>query len=263
MTVFADQTGRQVCVQHTPMRIVSLVPSLTELLYQLGADERVAGITKFCVHPADWFRTKTRIGGTKNVHIDQVRSLSPDLVIASKEENIREQVEAIAGFAPVWVSDITCLEEALAAIRTIGRLIETPAAADELAAEIAQRFATLYPVTEPLKTAYLIWKDPYMTVGHDTFIHDMLQRCGLENVYGDKKRYPAIPGIQELAQLGCQLVLLSSEPYPFNTSHARILQQQLPQARILLADGEYFSWYGSRLLGTPAYFSQLFQSLSH
>lgn len=257
MTVYTDQAGREVCVHCTPQRIVSLVPSLTELLYHLGLEEQVTGITKFCVHPANWFRSKTRVGGTKNIHIDTLRSLSPDLVIAGKEENIKEQVEAVAAFAPVWVSDIRNLDDALDAICSIGTLTGRATKAKEIAAAITERFAALQPVQPPVKTAYLIWKDPYMTVGGDTFIHDMLTRCGFSNIYAAQARYPVIGSLHELEQLGCELVLLSSEPYPFKETQVTALQQQLPATRVQLVNGEYFSWYGSRLLEAPAYFHQL------
>ncbi len=126
-----------------PQRIVSLVPSQTELLYSLGLDDRVVGITKFCVHPEEWFRTKTRVGGTKTVHIDKVLSLAPNLVIANKEENVKEQVEAIAEKVPVWVSDINNLSDAYHMIAEIGRLTDTEEKASSLAADINRRFTKL------------------------------------------------------------------------------------------------------------------------
>jgi ABC-type Fe3+-hydroxamate transport system substrate-binding protein len=260
MPTFTDQLNRPISLPDTPRRIVSLVPSQTELLATLELDDAVVGITKFCVHPDSWFRSKTRIGGTKQVHIDRVHALQPDLIIANKEENVQEQVEELARHYPVWVSDVNDLDDALAMIRSIGAITATSAKAAAIAHTIETDFSQLAGLVPGLRTAYLIWKDPYMTVGHDTFIHHLLGRCGLQNVFGDKTRYPAI-NIEALQAAGCQLLLLSSEPYPFKQQHIDELQGYLPHTRIVLVDGEMFSWYGSRLLEAPAYFNSLLRSL--
>lgn len=261
MNLFTDQLQREVRVQNTPQRIVSLVPSLTEWLYSLGLDDAVAGITQFCVHPESWFRSKTRIGGTKRVHIEKVKALQPDLILASKEENVQEQIEALAAFAPVWVSDIHHLEEACDALQTIGNIMGRAEKARTLIAMMQQRFAALASSAQTAagsyqpKTAYLIWQNPYMTVGGDTFIHDMLQRCGLQNLFAGRSRYP-VTTLEEIQSAGCELLLLSTEPFPFKQRHAAELSAQLPGVKVALANGEMFSWYGSRLLHAPAYFAQ-------
>lgn len=263
MLSFTDQLGRTVQLDRTPQRIVSLVPSQTELLYHLGLEAEVAGITKFCVHPSTWFRTKPRVGGTKNVRLASVEELRPDLVIANKEENVKEQVEAIADNYPVWVSDVNTLEDAYAMMLQLGAITGTAAKAADLVATIQANFkqaASLPLSSQPLRTAYLIWRDPYMTVGGDTFIHHMLQRCALHNVFENSRRYPAI-SLHQLQTADCELLLLSSEPYPFKQQHIDALQQHLPHTKILLVDGELFSWYGSRLLHAPAYFNQLQQQI--
>lgn len=257
MPLFTDQTGRTVLLQAIPQRIISLVPSQTELLHYLGLEQEVAGITKFCIHPNEWFRSKTRIGGTKNVHIDIVRRLQPDLIIANKEENVKEQVKALATEFPVWVSDVNTLDDALQMIGAVGAMVGRQQQAAELISSIQTEFELLSrPVANTIRAAYLIWRSPYMTVGHDTFIHDMLVRCGFTNVYGDKQRYPAT-SIEELQRLQPQVILLSSEPYPFQQKHIDELQEHLPGAQIMLVDGEMFSWYGSRLLKVPAYFGEI------
>jgi ABC-type Fe3+-hydroxamate transport system substrate-binding protein len=236
------------------------VPSQTELLYHLGLADEVVGITKFCIHPNEWFRNKTRVGGTKTVNIEKVRALKPDLIIANKEENVKEQVEQLQQVAPVYVSDINTLEDALQMITTIGELTHTSSKAGNLTAQIENSFADLSSSvaqqSTPINTAYLIWKDPYMAAGGDTFIHDMMKRSGLNNVFANIPRYPEV-SIAQLLSANCQLLLLSSEPYPFKEKHIAELQQQLPQTKILLADGEMFSWYGSRMLQAPAYFGKL------
>lgn len=260
MPIYTDQLSRTIKVPASPQRIVSLVPSQTELLYDLGLDREVAGITKFCVHPADWFRNKQRVGGTKTVHLEVIDALQPDLIIANKEENVREQVEALARRYPVWISDVNTLPDALDMICSVGVITGRAAAASQIARRINEGFSELKPISTPVKTAYLIWRDPYMTTGHDTFIHDQLRRCGLENVFGGQTRYPAIT-IGDLQAAGCELLLLSSEPYPFREKHLVELQSILPHTTILLADGEMFSWYGSRLLQAPAYFNELLNNL--
>lgn len=259
MPTFSDQTGNAIEIRNAPKRIVSLVPSQTELLYDLGLNESVAGITKFCVHPREWFRNKAKVGGTKDVQINVVHSIQPDLVIANKEENTKEQVEEIMLRYPVWVSDVATLKDALDMIRSIGMITKTTDKAGSLVTEIEAGFTRLanrLDSREKLRTAYLIWRKPYMTAGGDTFIHSMMQFCGYKNIFEEEHRYPVIT-IEHLKQKDCQQLLLSSEPYPFKQKHVEELNEQLPDTKIRLVDGEYFSWYGSRLLHAPGYFEKL------
>jgi len=264
MPLYTDQCGRSVSITNSPQRIISLVPSQTELLYDLGLDDRVAGITKFCIHPNEWFRSKTRIGGTKTIKMDIIHHLQPDLIIANKEENVREQVEELANKYPVWVSDVNNLEDALEMIAGIGKITSTYEKAEDIARTIRNKFDALTPIlqlTAPNSTCYLIWKDPYITVGGNTFINDMLQYTGLTNIFVTLNRYPEI-SITQLQTTNPRLVLLSSEPYPFRQIHVDELKQQLPNTKILLVDGELFSWYGSRLLKAPSYFNELRQQIT-
>ena len=258
MAIYKDQAGKIITLLSTPARIISLVPSQTELLYDLGLDKKVIGITKFCVHPQQWFRNKTRIGGTKSIHIEQVKALEPDLIIANKEENVKEQVDELAALFPVWTSDISNLQQALQMISSIGEITGTSAKAQAMISMINNRFDQLSVQQPVIRTAYLIWQKPYMTIGGDTFINDMLTRCGFENVFKEQLRYPSIT-IEDIKSSNCQLLLLSSEPFPFKQNHAEELQKQLPLTKIMLADGEMFSWYGSRLLLAPAYFRSLIE----
>jgi ABC-type Fe3+-hydroxamate transport system substrate-binding protein len=238
-------------------RIVSLVPSLTELLAHLALEEETVGITKFCVHPHHWFKNKDRMGGTKDVRLNRTLDAQPDLVIASKEENVKEQVELIAQHAPVLLTDIADLQGALEAIEYIGGLCNRRVKAAEMVVEISRRFEALALQVPANKTAaYLIWKDPYMAAGGDTYINSMMQYAGFTNVFAACSRYPETD-LDELAALAPALVLLSSEPYPFGQKHLAELSAHLPHSQIRLVDGEMFSWYGSRLLLAPAYFSSL------
>ncbi|RYG21383.1 MAG: cobalamin-binding protein [Chitinophagaceae bacterium] len=247
----------------SPQRIVSLVPSQTELLHFLGLEAETVGITKFCIHPRDWWRTKTRVGGTKNVHPDVVRNLEPDLIIANKEENVQEQVAALAKDFPVWVTDVNTVTEALQMIQDVGTITGKHKHALALKHRIEAEFATitsLHSSALGLKACYLIWKDPYMVAGSNSFINDMLRQAGFENAFGQHPRYPEVT-LQDIQASGANVILLSSEPYPFNEKHVQDLQHHLGPVKILLADGEMFSWYGSRLLKSPAYFKQLMQQL--
>ncbi|ASZ15037.1 ABC transporter substrate-binding protein [Chitinophaga pendula] len=254
-----DQLGREVSIPFPPRRIISLVPSQTELLYDLGLDTAVVGITKFCVHPERWFREKTRVGGTKKVDIEKVRLLAPDLIIANKEENEQEQVTALMEEFPVWVSDIHSLDDSLDMLSHVGGITDRHAEAAVLTEGIRQDFLTLsaragqFP---PIPAAYFIWREPWMVAGGDTFIHHMLQHCGLQNVFGHQARYPQVDA-EAIRLSGARLVLLSSEPYPFKEKHVDELRAVIPSAHIVLVDGEMFSWYGSRLRYAPSYFNEL------
>jgi ABC-type Fe3+-hydroxamate transport system substrate-binding protein len=260
MTTFIDQINNSVQLPGPPKKIISLVPSQTELLYDLGLDEEVVGITKFCIHPKYWFNTKQRIGGTKTVNVELVKSMQPDLVIANKEENVKSQVEEIGIFCPVFTSDINTLEDALEMILQLGKVVDKEEPAIRLVDNIQAEFATLPQAPQKLRTAYLIWKDPYMTVGPNTFISDMLGLYGFENIIA-QPRYPQVT-IEELKSLQCELLLLSSEPYPFKEKHIEDLKKELPGTKVVLVDGEMFSWYGSRLQYAPTYFIELVERIN-
>ena len=244
-----------------PQRIISLVPSITELLYDLKLSTQVVGITKFCVHPPEWFQTKEKIGGTKNVNIEKIKALQPDLIIASKEENVKEQIEMLATLFPVYLTDVCTYDDAIKMILDIGEITLKKTEAIALSNNIQAEFNTLLKPTHSINTTYLIWKDPYMTVGGDTFIHDLMQKVGLRNMFGEQNRYPQIT-LEELAILKPQLILLSSEPYPFKEKHIREIQTFLPTAKVMLVDGEMFSWYGSRMKYMPEYFNKLLAAIT-
>lgn len=245
------------CSNSTSVRIISVVPSFTELLYDLGLDEEVVGITKFCVHPAAWFRKKQRVGGTKELKIDLIKQLKPDLIIANKEENTKEDIEACRQFCEVYLYDVSNFDEALLMIRAVGRITNRSAAAEQIIVEITKAFAQLkHPAASMHRSVYLIWKDPIMSVGGDTFISDMMAHAGFENLMAGEKRYPVLQEAQ-LSTLQPEVLMLSSEPFPFDDRHLPYFRKLLPQSKILFVDGEMFSWYGSRMRRAPAYFDTL------
>lgn len=251
-----DQLGNKVSLRNPPQRIVSLVPSQTELLYTLGLEKEVAGITSFCIHPSSWKFSKTIVGGTKKLQLDVIDALQPDLIIANKEENDQFQVETLQKKYPVYTSNIATLHEAYQMIADVGSLTNCRPKADALIQQIRDGFNTLAHSSFSLRSAYLIWRKPYMTIGGDTFIHSVLNTAGFNNVFRNEKRYPVIT-TEDLKRQDTQLLLLSSEPFPFREHHAAELKLLLPNVKIHLVDGELFSWYGSRLLHTSAYINQL------
>lgn len=260
MPIYTDQLNRSLELTDKPQRIISLVPSQTELLHDLGLEEEVIAITKFCVHPRKWFRTKTRVGGTKKMDLEAIAALQPDLIIANKEENEREQLEWLMDRFPVWISDVVSFEDCYQMIRAIGDITGTSEKANKIATKIEADMNSL-PKAPALPTAYFIWRQPWMLAGQNNFINTMLQQLGLENIMDNHGRYPEATD-KQLRRLKPELILLSSEPYPFKHRHFEELQEIAPNAKIMLVDGELFSWYGSRLLHAKAYFEELIPKMS-
>jgi ABC-type Fe3+-hydroxamate transport system substrate-binding protein len=261
MPAYFDQLNREVSLPQTPKRIISIVPSQTELLFYLGLDEEIIGITKFCIHPHDKVKSKVKTGGTKQLNIQLIGELQPDLIIANKEENERSQVEALIDICPVWISDIYDLPGALHMIESIGEMTGKRAEANLLCDAIADAFNKLSKDVLNLHVAYLIWRKPYMAAGTGTFIDSMLQLCGLTNAF-DMDRYPEVTESM-LINVKPDVVMLSSEPYPFNDKHMEEIKIILPDTKVILVDGEMFSWYGSRLLLAADYFISLIRQLNN
>jgi ABC-type Fe3+-hydroxamate transport system substrate-binding protein len=200
-----------------------------------------------------------KIGGTKNILLDKVLELKPDLIIGCKEENTQSDIEALEAKRPVWISDVNTLDDAIKLVHELGILIDRQVAAQSITESIKTNFTNLKGAHNT-KVAYLIWNSPIMVAANNTFIHDILQNIGFVNVYADQTRYPTTT-IEELKTLNPDVVLLSSEPYPFKDEHLRFFSQSLPGSNVLLVDGTYFSWYGSRLIYAPEYFNSLSNSM--
>ncbi len=243
--------GNSVKVPLKINRIISLVPSQTELLVDLGLRDQLVGVTKFCVHPEGLFETVERIGGTKTIKIQRIIDLQPDLVIGNKEENSQSDIEALYPNCSVWMSDITDVPSALDMLLSIGDITNKVTEAKLLHDEISAQFQKLdaYKTDSTKNALYLIWRKPYMAAGKGTFIDDCLQRIGLENVL-KIDRYPEV----DLSSISPDFILLSSEPYPFSNQHIAELQIVYPDSKIVLVDGEFFSWYGSRMNLAVDYF---------
>lgn len=262
MREFTDQMNNTIRLESSPCRIVSLVPSQTELLYDLGLRDEVVGITKFCIHPDEWFRNKKRVGGTKNVNIDKLKELKPDLILGNKEENDFDNIESVKGIAPIWMSDIFDLDDAYRMIESIGEITHKVKESRLLISEIKAEFKKLHE-DRTLKSLYgksvqyFIWHNPNMAAGKNTFIDVMLSECGLVNTTSFE-RYPEV----ELTD-NPDFIFLSSEPFPFKENHLEFFKKAYPNSTVVLVDGEMFSWYGSRLKKAPAYFLNLLKELSN
>ena len=255
--VFIDQLHREVKINFPPKRIISLVPSQTELLIDLGLENELVAITRFCIHPKHIFETKIKVGGTKNYKLDKIRALKPDLIIANKEENDKESLEALAKEFPVWISDIKTLEDAFEMIKGIGKISNTKVEAEKMLSVLKKQFNELDIYRREKKVVYLIWKDPFMTISQDTFIHDILKRAGFQNAFANLEgRYPEI-SLEDIKAQKPDYIFLSSEPYPFKTKHIAWFQENLPNVKVRIVDGEMFSWYGSRLLKVVDYISTI------
>lgn len=248
-------------IKTIPKSIVSLVPSQTELLFQLGLAKQTVGITKFCIYPGEWRTSKAIVGGTKSVKFTTIKKLNPDLIIANREENDKEQIEELALEYNVLLTDVKTLAEANKMILNIGEITGTKAKAEKITEKITTLFKNLKLPKGTLNACYLIWQKPYMTVGGDTFISNMMQYAGFKNMYAQKTRYPEVTE-KQLKKDGCNILLLSSEPYPFSKKDVYELQEQLPNAKIVMVNGEMFSWYGSKLLEAPDYFKTLHKEIT-
>ena len=247
--------GRMIEVPAHSQKIISLVPSQTELLHYLGLSDQIVGITKFCIHPTEKFKETNKIGGTKNFHFARIRALQPSLIIGNKEENYKEGIERLSEQFPVWMSDINTFSDALEMIVKVGEITGKAQKSIELAQEIESKFRKIQRGLMGT-AAYVIWKDPIMVAASNTFIDEMLEAAGFKNAFKELRRYPVIAA-DELKKAEPDFILLSSEPYPFNEKHFKEFQEIVPGKKIVLVDGEIFSWYGSRLLLAPDYFNSL------
>lgn len=254
--ILLDQLGRTLTFSKKPHKIVSLVPSITETLVDIGLENNLLGITKFCVHPSH-LKSKTKIiGGTKNPRIQDIINLAPDLILANKEENRREDIEALEAHCPVYVSDIQTIQDTIVFINDMATLFET-LPIDSLLKDLESLHAL--SIERNLRVCYLIWKNPWMTVGRDTFIHHMMEKFGYENIFSHGNRYPEI-SIDDIKGQHPDVIFLSSEPYPFKASDVQELSE-IMKAKVVLVDGEIFSWYGTRLLRAKPYFMELEQEI--
>lgn len=241
------------------MKVISLVPSITEALFDLGLTENeIVGRTKFCIHPAEKVKNVQTVGGTKNVNIEKIKALKPDIILANKEENVKEQVEALMSDFKVIVYNTETIEDNYYLVKNLGLLFNKEERAQMFNLKIYE-VLNKAKIHSNIKAAYLIWKNPYMTVGSDTFIHHILSEIGFENIFRHKTRYPEIQ-TEDLAE--ADIIMLSSEPFPFKEKHIAEFQKFYPDKKVMVVDGEAFSWYGTHIAKCEDYFKELISELN-
>ncbi len=255
MPIFFDQLNREIkLAEKSDLKIVSIVPSQTEFLFDIGLADQIVGITKFCIHPKKYFKSTTKVGGTKTLDIQKIRELQPDIIIANKEENEKSQIEELEKEFPVYISDIYTLDDSYEMMLSLGEILNKTDESIQLVNQIRESFKNLKHFNNR-RVAYFIWRDPWMLASKNTFIDHILEISGHLNVAKElhsDARYPAIE-LAELKSLEPFDIYLSSEPYPFKEKHIAELQAEFPLSKIQLVDGEMYSWYGSRLQHTAAY----------
>jgi ABC-type Fe3+-hydroxamate transport system substrate-binding protein len=261
MPTFIDQLGNTIRLDTPPRRIISIVPSQSELLWDLGLRDELVGITKFCIHPAEMFTTVTRVGGTKKLDIDKIRELKPDLIIGNKEENEKQQVEELQKEFNVWMSDIYNFKDALSMMKKIGEITGKKKAAEKIINKINKELPSIKNAFHRNKVAYFIWYKPYMLAADNTYIDYVLKYTGLKNAARSLSRYPVV-NTDELNKLSPDYCFLSSEPFPFKEKHITEIEALVPGTKGIIVDGELFSWYGSRLAKLPAYIKELKKVIS-
>jgi len=256
MSVYKDQVGNLVRLSKRPQRIISLVPSQSEYLWDLGLRSALVGITKFCIHPDDMYCGFARVGGTKKLDLDKIRELKPDLIIGNKEENERSQIEELQKEFPVWMSDIYTFEDTFAMMKAIGEMLDKRKESETLVDTLRNSLTSIQNIFVKKRVAYFIWNKPYMLAASSTFIDHVLNHLGLENALSKYDRYPEL-NEDQLQEINPDICFLSSEPFPFKEEHVKELQIILPKSQIVIVDGEVFSWYGTRLLHLAKYVAGL------
>lgn len=256
MPEILDHLGRKVHLAQPPKRIISLVPAITETLYHLGLENEIVGRTRFCKFPADKVHTARNIGGTKEIKLDRIHELKPDLIIAEKEENTKEIVETLEKNYPVFVFEVQNVSDVSRMIQDIGSFTERNEAATKLVDEIKSSFQSL-PKAIHKRVAYVIWRKPYMVVGKDTYIQSLLDEFGFINPFTEVEgRYPVVTE-EDLLNADLDEILLATEPFPFGEKHLQEFQEMLPNVKPRIVDGEMF-WYGAKMVEATAYFKDTF-----
>ena len=264
MVTIVGQTNTNTSSLKPLKRIVSLVPSQTELLIDLGLENYIVGVTKFCVHPLYIRNVKQVVGGTKNIKIDKIKELKPDIILCNKEENTKEIVRACEQIAQTHVSNIYTLEDLRHLVLLYGRLFSCRIEAKRIIEKLdfkVDDFKKFISAKTKSKVAYFIWRNPWMAIGGNNFINHLLKLNNFENIYSNKPRYPEIELRKIRLEGDPEIVLLSSEPYPFKEEHAFEIGRHTDHAKTVFVDGEMFSWYGSRMLKAFDYFKKLHNSI--
>ncbi|WP_342526508.1 helical backbone metal receptor [Chryseomicrobium sp. FSL W7-1435] len=259
MKMFTDHLDRELLIPHCPQRIVSICPAITETLFALDVQKQLVGRTKYCIFPKIQVDRIPTVGGTKDVSLDKVRELKPDLILAEKEENTKETVELLSKIAPVIVLEVQTIEDSYRLIRDLGTVTGAPTAASQLEREARTAFDSLPNVSGNPSVLYMIWRKPYMAVGNTTYIQAMLEHMGFHNAAKSLEgRYPEITP-ELLEELNPDFLFLASEPFPFAEKHKQEFAQFTPTSQPVLVDGEMF-WYGAKMPEAAQYLKELFEN---
>ncbi|MFA1822316.1 ABC transporter substrate-binding protein [Virgibacillus oceani] len=251
-----DHLGRTVKYSYPPKRIISIVPGVTDILYSLQLENEIVGRTRYCIYPKDKVEQAKKIGGTKKVKSDQIRELEPDLIIAEKEENTKEIVEMLEEEFPVYVCEMQSVDDTYKIIEDLGKVTGRESEAKKLQVKIKTAFESL-PSGQGKKFAYVIWQNPYMVVGSDTYITSLLEKMGFINAFsGYDGRYPAVTE-DDFREADLNYVFLATEPFPFQEKHIKEFSALFPDIHVMSLDGEMF-WYGPRMIEAAEYFNKVF-----
>lgn len=256
--IITDHTGRQVNISIAPKRIITICPAITETLFELGLENEIVGRTKYCIFPEGIVENVPIVGGTKEVNVEKIRALQPDLILAEKEENTVEIVQALEKIAPVFVLEVQSIQDSYRFIKTLGKLTNKESVSEKLIDSCKAVFPSSRKQVK--NAAYVIWRKPYMVVGGTTYINDVLHTLGLHNPFAkENSRYPAVTP-EDLASANIDVLFLASEPFPYKEKHIAEFQAFLPNTQIVLVEGEMF-WYGARMELAGPYLEKLTTNL--
>ncbi len=260
MITVTDHLNRRVDYRFPPKRIISLAPAITNTMYALNLENEIVGRTRFCIHPKEKVEKAINIGGTKDLKINRIHELKPDLIIAEKEENTKEMVDTLEQFYPVYVFEVQTVDDAFKMIRDLGTILNRHDLATRLVGQITTALTQL-PNKNDKRVAYMIWKNPYMVVGENTYIQSMLSTMGLINPFTFYQgRYPEVT-LDDLKNANLDYLFLATEPYPFREQHLSEMKQIIPNVQPIIIDGEMF-WYGINMLKSVAYFQHIFKKIT-
>ncbi len=254
-----DHIGRTVTYSFPPKRIVSLCPGITETLFALNLENEIVGRTRFCIFPKGTVEKVPAVAGTKDIQLDAIHAVHPDLIIVEKEENTKEIVDVLEKHYPVFVAEVQSVDEAYRMIQDMGQLTDRLQQANALVNDIKGQFNSL-PSYANKRISYVIWRKPYMVVGNDTYIQSLLSRMGFINPFASfEGRYPVVTE-DDFKNAQLDYVFLASEPYPYKDKHKEEFQKIMPKTVPLIVDGEMF-WYGAKMLESIHYFKTKFDDL--
>lgn len=255
MKTVIDQLGRTVSYTFPPQKIISFAPAITETLFSLGLQNEIVGRTRFCIHPKGIVEKAVNVGGTKDLKIERIHELNPDLIIVEKEENTKEMVEELEAHYPVYAFEVQTVTNALQMLETLGCIVDRTKQADALVHDIQRAFSSFPSLYEGKRAAYVIWQNPYMVVGKNTYIQSLLDKLGFINPFTEfEGRYPTITA-DDLQQANLDYVLLATEPFPFQEKHFPLFEEITNGAKTILVNGEMF-WYGVKMLEAVPYFKR-------